>query len=1008
MSNWVTLKSNAGIKHAELLALSDGVPSAQALLDAAERLTGIKRQPCPAGDPLLAGADALLDLDVRCIWYDQDTEPGMAAFYQMHEYAHLWLHGKSTRCNKEDLDMEASEEELPLGPARVEAYSPRERVEREANVFAREVLLPSSMLRRWFLDENVSAKEIAARVGVPDAMVFHQLSYAILVSDMVEAPKEGKSAWERPALDKSQRKVAEWSGGPLLVEAGPGTGKTRALVGKIEFLLKKGVSPSSILALTFSNKAAEEMRSRIATAAPDEAPKIWMGTFHAFGLELLRKYGYMIGLPANFKVLDPINALFLLDRHLSSLDLSHYQNLYEPARYLPDILGAISRAKDELVGPEEYVALAERMRESAETEEETLAAEKAAEVARVYSFYQKCLEKQGLVDFGDLIFQSVVLMRACQDVKADIRKNYAHVLVDEYQDVNRASGIFLKEIVGDGSGLWVVGDTRQSIYRFRGASPANMRLFPQDFAGSEARPLEFNYRSLPAIVDVFSELAPSMMAARGQGFTPWKPKRNDQGGTVCMEVAEDLDSEADGIARKAIHLNDNGTAFREQAILCRSHTTMARFASRLEEAGVPVLYLGDLFEREEIRDLLSLISLACEGNGRGLVRVAGFPEYCIPLEDGVRLLKEAEARQVPLPKALEVVEELNAISAEGRTGLSVLRRHMIDISYGTSAWGMLVRYLFEQSDYLQFLLRDSSLPSRQKRLAIYQFVQFAHAQRGEISPEGEDPKRAFLRYVRNLEIYGEEKQLRQVPEWASGLNAVRLLTVHASKGLEFGAVFIPSLGQGYFPARNRWEPAPPPVGMIPADFLNASHDEEEECLFFVALSRARDFLCVSRAIRYGKQNSNASKFLQLIERRLPYDPRGKATWLSRRAGPVLSMAAPPTSPSVAYDVRDLDIYLRCPKKYFYERILGLIGKREDAAYVKFHQCVYKFLRWMATERSQGNLVQIEGSMAKLKEVWITSGPTEHPYEPIYLKNAQEMVSRAIECAGRLGQAIATP
>ena len=213
------------------------------------------------------------------------------------------------------------------------------------------------------------------------------------------------------------------------------------------------------------------MRLRVAEADPEAAPRIWIGTFHAFGLELMRKYGTHLGLPSKISVLDPSNSISLLERMLPEMDLDHYQNLYDPALYLRDIMAAISRAKDELVGPEEYAEIAESRRNVATTSEEIEKAERAVEVARVYTAYQKALDREHLLDFGDLIFKVVSLLRAHTDVRTTLQSTYRHVLVDEYQDVNRASGLLLREVAGAGAGLWVVGDTRQAIYRFRGAAP---------------------------------------------------------------------------------------------------------------------------------------------------------------------------------------------------------------------------------------------------------------------------------------------------------------------------------------------------------------------------------------------------------------------------------------------------------------------------------------------------------------------------------------------------------
>ena len=190
-----------------------------------------------------------------------------------------------------------------------------------------------------------------------------------------------------------------------------------------------------------------------------------------------------------------------------------------------------------------------------------------------------------------------------------------------------------KEIAGAGAGLWVVGDTRQAIYRFRGAAPTNMQRFAEDFPGAKVKSLKYNYRSQPAIVDVFAGLAPNMRASRGgPSFSRWEPKRSDSGGRVLMEVAADLTAEAEGIAKEIERQRDSSISYSQQAILCRSHTNLGRVGTELEALGVPVLYLGNLFERPEVRDMLSLLSLTCEPDGRGLVRVARFPEYEVPLD----------------------------------------------------------------------------------------------------------------------------------------------------------------------------------------------------------------------------------------------------------------------------------------------------------------------------------------------------------------------------------------
>ena len=568
-----------------------------------------------------------------------------------------------------------------------------------------------------------------------------------------------------------------------------------------------------------------------------------------------------------------------------------------------------------------------------------------------------------------------------------LRGTYRHILVDEYQDVNRASGLFLKELAGVGAGLWVVGDTRQAIYRFRGAAPANMRRFGEDFPGAKVKSLRYNYRSQPAIVDVFAGLAPNMRASRGgPSFIRWEPKRSDSGGQVLMEVADDLAAEADGMAKEIERQRTSGIPYSQQAVLCRSHTNLSRVAAELEGLGVPVLYLGNLFERPEVRDMLSLLSLACEPDGRGLVRVARFPEYEVPLNDVLSLLELGRKQNVPFPDALDLAAAATTISTQGKRGLALLGRHLDGMRH-VRPWTLLTYYLFERSRYLDTLLGDQSVAGQQLLLALYQFLQFAHEQRPAAPGEATDAKLRLLRYIRQLEIYGDEKQLRQLPTWADNIEAVRLLTVHASKGLEFQAVYLPVLGRGMFPARRQVQPCPPPQGMIISN--NDDHDEEEECLFFVGLSRARDVLCLSRARRYGARNSNASDLLDRIAGLLPSTPSGPVTWPSRTLTPAVALAEPRLA-SKPFAAEDLEVYIGCPRQFFYQCALGLSRRREDSGYVEFHRCVYRVLRWMAAERASGNPADEAAALACLAEVWEEQGPQEHPFRELYCQGRRQV------------------
>lgn len=883
---------------------------------------------------------------------------------------------------------------LAVGMEQVVAYSPEERREREANMFARELLLPSHVLQQLFVAEGLGATAIAELIGVPIALVHHQLGLALL------APELPPSARDEPPekslqIDPSQHEAARVSTGPLLVEAGPGTGKTRTLTGRVMFLLEQGVAPEHILSLTFSNKAAEEMRSRVALVAPDATPAIWMGTFHAFGLELLRQHGEAIGLPTRPRVIDTMDAIVMLEELLPYLPLKHYRNLHEPSKFLGDMLKTISRAKDELVDPLGFRALGQAMQDRATTNDQIIAAEKALEIAEVYAIYQTHLDSKGLLDFGDLIFKSVRLLRENSVVRQQVCQKFKHILVDEYQDVNRASGVLLKEIAGDGQGLWVVGDARQAIYRFRGAAPANMELFGEDFPRARTTSLQYNYRSQQPIIDVFAALAPHLGVAQGVAFSPWTPQRPTVDGHVLVNVAATTAAESTGIAETIKQRVAQGHQYRDHAVLCRTHTALAQVAVQLEAHQVPVLYLGNLFERSEISDLLSLISLASEGSGYGLLRVAQFAEYQIPLTDVWALLKLARDEKTPFPQAIGLAQGSTTISPAGKDGLLLLLQHLDGLCYGTSAWSLLVRYLFERSSYLSPILADTSVAAAQQRLAILQFIQIAYERRGIRRP-GIDQKRVFLHYIRRLVQFGEDRQFRQLPDWAAGIDAVRLMTVHGAKGLEFPVVFLPSLAAGIFPSNKKTNFCPPPEGLV--SFGEADgHMEEEKNLFFVALSRARDALYLSRpAAQPSGRSSNPSSFFELIAVALDQPFKGTVTWTG---GLPTAEPAPLTSPFAAqtsFSERMLNRYEACPRQFYYEFGLGLHGKRDDNPYLDFHRCTYQVIRWIRSERLGGREVTQDQAVVQLRALWAKQGPSEHAYASIYYASAKQMVSRAAE------------
>lgn len=943
------------------------------------------------------GEEMLARLEDGMLYYRNDVAEWLAFYYQAHEFGHIVLDHGMRECTNVDIDPDSSETKMPFGVHRVEGYGPQERIECEANVFAREFLLPRPILSKWWVENGLTASQISERTGLDIELVCHQLAFALLTPEITD---EGKPAdGDRNAvltLDPSQTKAAEVEEGPQLVDAGPGTGKTRTLVGRVLHLIATGVLAENILVLTFSNKAAEELRLRIGKFVPGAAESLTIETFHSFGLELLRKFGTKIGLPAEPKVIDPVEAIFLLEKALPELDLDYYQYLSEPSRYLPDIARAISRAKDENVGPDEYLAMAEAERAQAASDAEVEKAERAAEVARVYGIYERHLEERKAVDLADLILKAILLMSNHEDVRTQVRASYQHVLVDEYQDVNRASGLLLKEIVGDGKNLWAVGDLRQSIHRWRGATTANIRLFDQDFPlAREPIPLARNYRSHKEIVDLFSSFAQDMKASQGREFKGWEINQDGEGSSIHFNAASDPEAEALGIAHEILRLREGGIEYKEQAVICRTHAGLARVARVIADAGIPVLYMGDIFERPEIRDLLSLVSLASGPDGSGLVRVARFPEYDIAFDEVVKVIQGMSEKSIPFPGALAKLDEVEEISDESRAKLVLIAEHLDGLTHGRSAWKCLTRYLFDRSSFLTNFMGDKSPIGQHRRLAIYQFLQFVHSRLDAPKLDAKaDPKRDLLTYIRRLEIFGDEKNLREPDEWASSIDAVRIMTVHASKGLEFKTVFLPGLVKGGTPLSAKYNPCPPVEGLL-SETDPDWQKEEEECLFFVGVSRARERLYLSRPLMKLNKNKTPSDYLHRLSDVLPSVSNKEASWIDKPEEPDAAVTVIAQGPSqVPFRPSSLDRYVKCPLSYFYQNVIGLSRKRGDTAYLEFHRAVHRTVDELKKLREAGESITEELAQETFESEWEAKGPKEHFLGDLYKASARTMVSNA--------------
>jgi DNA helicase II / ATP-dependent DNA helicase PcrA len=1003
MEAFEPIRDKASRLHSELVSAGADPFKPMDLVDAAIRRLELELVWLEPGNPALKGARALFDEQSGTIICESSGGPGERAPLVAHEIGHACVHASSSSCTRADIDPSRSTEAAPVGLQRVEDYGARERRELQANVFAREFLFPRALARRLHLDEGLGAVEIEARTGLSKHLIRQQIFDALLLPPPPEAPASAPP--RPPRADPSQDRAAAHRGTAFQLQAGPGTGKTSTLVKRVQLLIAEGVDPAAVLVLTFSNRAAGELAERLMATVPNAAPHVWIGTFHAFGLDLIRRYHDSLGLSADPPLFDRSDAIEVLEEILPTLPLIHYRNLWDPAMVLREVVAAISRAKDEMTDPARYRALAQAMLDRARDDDARVAAEKCLEVARIYELYEQALRDYAGVDFGDLIMRPALLLEATPALRAAVQLRHRHVLVDEYQDVNRASGRLLKALAGDGKRLWVVGDSRQAIYRFRGASSANMTLFTGEYEGAMVDRLSINYRSTSQVVATFQAIAPHMGASKG--MLPLALAADRGSGTASPEIRayDTLSEEEEGVAASIRELESSGVRLRDQAVLCRSNRRLNEIAAALEARGLPVLHLGSLFEREEVRDLLAVLSLAVDRFGDGLARIGAMPRYAVSLQDiylVTRRLRETDQR------ALDTLPDLAntpGLTPKGAEGLALLARDLTGLTASRSAWEFLSAYLLDRSGLVREMAQGQSVAERMRAVAVWQFLNFVREQ----SPTRSGLLiRRTLDRVRQLVLLAEERDLRQVPAAALHMDAVRLMTVHGSKGLEFEAVHIPGLTVSSFPLSNRGQRCPSPVGMIEgaetltiAEESKQSQEHEEQCLFFVALSRARTHLRIYRArLQDNGNNRKPSPFLGWIPNHLAIEIASPAT-LPLPPGALRTLAIPVSHASEDHitDTR-LRLYEKCPRRYFYTHVLGLGSARKPTAFSRTHDCLYELIDWLGNTRRTGSPT-IKDAETAFEAMWQEHGPTDHAFAAEYRRLASRLIAALIQSgAGR--------
>ncbi len=658
-------------------------------------------------------------------------------------------------------------------------------------------------------------------------------------------------------LNEQQRAAVVHNGGPLLIVAGAGSGKTRVLTHRIAHLLgARGVHPGQILAITFTNKAAGEMKERVGDLVGPRANAMWVLTFHSACVRILRRESKKLGFTSSFSIYDAADSKRLMALVCRDLDL-------DPKRFPPKSFSAkISNLKNELIDEEEFAG------QAADGFEKTL--------AEAYAMYQARLREANALDFDDIIMTTVHLLQAFPDVADHYRRRFRHVLVDEYQDTNHAQYTLVRELVGPGTDevpaaeVCVVGDADQSIYAFRGATIRNILQFEEDYPDATTILLEQNYRSTQTILS-----AANAVIERNENRRPknlWTEA--GAGATITGYVADTEHDEAQFVADEIDRLTDAGDAKAgDVAIFYRTNAQSRVFEEILIRVGLPYKVVGGVrfYERKEVRDVLAYL------------RVLANPEDTVPLRRILNVPKRgigdrAEAmidalslrEKISFPQALRRVDEAYGMAARSANAVkrfNVLMEELRTVVESGAGPATVLEAVLERTGYLAEL-QASTDPQDETRIENLQELA-AVALEFEQERDEENPG-TLADFLEKVALVADSDQIPD--EGGDDGGVVTLMTLHTAKGLEFPVVFLTGLEDGVFPHMRA---------------LGQTKElEEERRLAYVGITRARERLYLTRSTMrsaWGQPSYNpASRFLEEI-------PDEYVQW--KRTGPATPSAS---------------------------------------------------------------------------------------------------------------------
>lgn len=944
----------------------------------------------PLSPTAMQGSQAEVKLGSPLLRYDRelDTTPEEKLFVVVHELGHLELHDRLSDPSIPPDPLLASAY-MGSGAPGVARYSEKAKEEAQANAFATEYLCPTTeVLAEWL--EGESPAGIAARRGIPLQLVQTQLAEALFELGAAAGGAPARGPEREPT--EAQMDAARDFGRAVLVTAGPGTGKSRTLVLRIELLLERGdVRPNDILVLTFSNEAAEELRTRVAARfTPEIADKIEICTFHTWGYVFLHHFREEAGFNGDRELvlLDDAARAELVAHVLAGVDADAILDLKDPDKTAEKAADYIGYLKDRLWTPDDLAAWLDKWT-PAEGEVDTRAEARA--LLSVYRAYEEERKRRSAVDFGDLILLPVQILNGSQDLRDRVAAKHRWVLVDEYQDVSRAVAELLIQICGSDNLPWVVGDKRQAIYRFRGAHPGNVDQFGDDFPKAFTHELDVNFRSGEAVVGAANHLAALLDNPEFEGEAPslWRANRDlppVAAPAVAIAVANSDAAERQGIAGQVSAWVDAGVPKSDIAVLARRNIDVRQVALALNRMGVRAVTSGVVTAEGAAGDLAAVVALPDAPRAalprlayalfRGAVPPVALNAAIRHMIDGMDVRGRFEVRAVP--GAEGVVEEMARLQAE-----------LEPLTFEHDGWEVLCAFLFGHERYLRDLVRRAEDP--EAALAIEEIVTvLAAAAAHRYTHPKVQPRTSRIGFGQRLRSMLAQATPAVAPP-PPKRDAVRVMTCHASKGLEFPYVVVAGQTLSTVRGEDTWLP--------PRMRRNLEDDARQaDALLFVGLTRAERAVVVSYASSASgtTQTRHQRNRPLLLERWAEQSVVPRLDWTAERAEKETFSA---TGLWGGMYPRLVSAYVvsgaGCAIRTYLQESLGAEFPTANTslwpAYVGITRRAMQGI--VRAANAAGRPLSPAEALTLLDEQWADTEGREHPLLPLYRRYAERRVKR---------------